>query len=203
MARIVESLLVIARLDAGTDAIDLQPVDISKLCIWVVEQMHLLAEEKQVAMFTKTVPLWVSIDRSRMQQVFVNLIDNAIKYTPAGGRIYLSSFATGQTSVVEIRDTGIGIPADALPHIFDRFFRADKARSRVSGGTGLGLSIVKAICEAHGGTIRVSSVEGEGTIVCMEFPLIAPPVPGNQVAIEKPFESPVAEREAAILTAAR
>jgi heavy metal sensor kinase len=174
MAKIVESLLAIARLDSGTDAIDLQLADVSKLCSWIIEQMHLIADEKAITMTLETTPMIVLIDTARMKQVFVNLIDNAIKYTPEGGSIKLVSFVSRRVAVIEVSDTGIGIPTDSLPFVFDRFFRADKVRSRVSGGTGLGLSIVKAICNAHGGTIAIRSTEGVGTIVRIELPLASP-----------------------------
>lgn len=171
MAKIVENLLAIARLDSGADAIDLHPEDVSKLCHWTMEQMHLLADEKEITMCIETAPMIVMLDKARMKQVFVNLIDNAIKYTPMGGSVKLSAFSLGQMAVIEIYDTGIGIPPEALPQVFDRFFRADRARSRVSGGAGLGLSIVKAICNAHGGSITVRSLEGKETVIRIELPM--------------------------------
>jgi signal transduction histidine kinase len=116
-----------------------------------------------------------------MKQVLVNVIDNAIKYTPPGGSVELSCFASGKSAVIEVIDSGIGIPAAELPHVFDRFFRADKVRSRESGGAGLGLSIVKAICTAHGGTIALESAEGVGTVVRIQLPLAAT-VPDASVA---------------------
>jgi heavy metal sensor kinase len=173
MARIVENLLAIARLDSGADAIDTEPADISELCRWTIEQMHLLAEEKQIVMQIETVPLTASVDAARMKQVFVNVIDNAIKYTPTGGRVDVVSFSAGRAAVIEVSDTGIGIPPGSLPHVFDRFYRADAVRSRASGGAGLGLSIVKAICNAHGGCISIRSTEGQGTTVRIELPLLS------------------------------
>ena len=172
MSRIVESLLAIARLDSGADAIDTEPADVSALCRWTLEQMHLLAEEKHIAMQITTTSLIAAVDTARMKQVFVNVIDNAIKYTPEGGNVEVVSFASGASAVIEVSDTGIGIPPESLPHVFDRFYRADRVRSRVSGGTGLGLSIVKAICNAHGGSISIQSQEGVGTTVRMELPLL-------------------------------
>ena len=121
------------------------------LCSWVVEQMHPLAEEKHIEIRVHTACLTALIDTARMKQVLVNVIDNAIKYTLPGGSIELTTFSAEGVAVVEVVDTGIGIPAADLPHVFDRFFRADTVRSRGSGGAGLGLSIVKAICNAHGG----------------------------------------------------
>jgi anti-sigma regulatory factor (Ser/Thr protein kinase) len=117
---------------------------------------------------------WVPGDRVRLQQVIVNLLDNAIKYTSAGGDIWLAVSTQDSDGVIEIRDNGIGIPAECLPFVFDRFYRADKARSRESGGTGLGLSIVKAICAAFDGTVSIQSREGVGTVVQAAFPLCTP-----------------------------
>ena len=171
MAKIVESLLAIARLDAGVDSIDPQPIDVSKLCRWVVDQMQVLAEEKEVTLQTQTTPMTVLIDTARIKQVLVNVIDNAIKYTPPGGKVALTSTLAPGVAVIEVSDTGIGILPVDLPHVFNRFFRADKARTRMSGGAGLGLSIVKAICSAHGGSITVRSTEGVGTVVHIELPL--------------------------------
>ena len=171
MAKIVESLLAIARLDSGVDAIDPKPADVSLLCHWVAEQLRALADEKEIELRVQTTPLTVLIDKARMKQVLVNLMDNAIKYTPYAGIIELTSFVSGGMAVIEISDTGIGMSPEDLPHVFDRFFRADKARSRGSGGAGLGLSIVKAICAAHGGSITVQSTEGVGTVMRVELPI--------------------------------
>jgi heavy metal sensor kinase len=171
ISKIVESLLAIARLDSGMDSIDPKPVDVSTMCQWVMEQLRLLADEKQIAMTVQTTPMIVQLDTAFMKRVLVNVIDNAIKYTSPGGKIELISFASERMAVIEVRDTGVGIPPAELPHVFERFFRADKVRSRASGGTGLGLSIVKAICNAHGGSITLRSQEGVGTVVHIELPL--------------------------------
>jgi len=111
-------------------------------------------------------------DRVRLQQVVVNLIDNSIKYTQVGGMIEVRVGREGNSAVLEVSDNGLGIPAHALPHVFERFYRADKARSRATGGAGLGLSIVKAICAAHNGEIQVSSQEGQGSSFRVELPLL-------------------------------
>ena len=113
-------------------------------------------------------------DRARIKQVVVNLLDNAIKYTPPGGSINLNVHAREDKAVIEVVDTGIGIPAGALPHIFERFFRVDEARSREAGGAGLGLAIVKSICAAHGGQVEVESAEGQGSRFTVELPLARP-----------------------------
>ena len=101
----------------------------------------------------------------------VNLLDNAIKYTPERGRVSISVVKQANRAVLEVADSGIGISADDLPHVFERFYRADKTRSRQMGGTGLGLSIVRSICLAHGGHITVNSTEGRGSLFRVELPL--------------------------------
>lgn len=102
-------------------------------------------------------------DPARIKQVLVNIIDNAINYTPEGGHVHIKSYREGAHSTFQVVDSGFGIASDALPHIFERFFRVDKARSRDLGGAGLGLSIVKAICDAHGAEIKVQSEPSKGT----------------------------------------
>jgi signal transduction histidine kinase len=102
--------------------------------------------------------------------VVVNLLDNAVKYTPAGGSISLKVAASGGRAVLEVADSGIGISAEALPHIFERFYRADRSRSRETEGAGLGLAIVKSICNAHGGELQVESAPGRGSRLRVKFP---------------------------------
>jgi signal transduction histidine kinase len=108
----------------------------------------------------------------RLKQVIVNLVDNAIKYTPEGGSIEVMLQAEDEQAVLTVADTGIGIPVDSIPFVFDRFYRADKARSRGSGGTGLGLAIVKAICTAHYGVVSVESAENKGSTFKVQLPLL-------------------------------
>jgi signal transduction histidine kinase len=111
-------------------------------------------------------------DRSRLQQVIVNLIANAIKYTQERGEVAVTVRNDGRVAILEVSDNGVGISDEALPHVFERFYRADKARSRNSGGAGLGLAIVKAICTAQGAEIKVSSREGHGSRFTVELPLL-------------------------------
>jgi signal transduction histidine kinase len=171
MSDIVENLLVISKLDFR-NPLPRTPVNLNALALSTVEQLQLLAEDKQLAIHASVAgETWVPGDRVRLQQVIVNLLDNAIKYTSAGGDIWLAVSTQHSDGVIEIRDNGIGIPAECLPFVFDRFYRADKARSRESGGTGLGLSIVKAICAAFDGTVSIQSREGVGTVVQAAFPL--------------------------------
>jgi signal transduction histidine kinase len=134
--------------------------------------MRQLAEEKHVSLTADgTDPVEVDADPSRLKQVVVNLLDNAVKYTPEGGEVSVSVTQRDGHAVLEVADTGLGISADDLPHVFERFYRADKARSRQLGGTGLGLSIVRSICLAHGGRVTVNSTEGRGSLFRVELPL--------------------------------
>lgn len=172
LAKIVETLFALSRLDAGEAQAESVRFDLAQLVTSTAEQMCLLAEDKHITVTCRAdgeVP--VEGDRARLKQVVVNLLDNAIKYTPANGRINLRTSIHDGRALLEIEDTGIGIPADALPRVFERFFRVDKARARAMGGAGIGLSIVKAICAAHGGQVAVASVEGQGTRFKVTLPL--------------------------------
>jgi len=172
LSGIVEGLFAIARLDAGEAKIGHEAFDLAALVRSTVEQMQLLAEEKRISILIDAPgPVFVAGDAARLKQVIVNLLDNAIKYTLAGGIITFSVFLEQAKAILRIKDNGIGIPSEELPHIFERFYRADKVRSRTTQGAGLGLSIVRAICQAHGGTAQVQSTEGTGTIVTIELPL--------------------------------
>ena len=172
LSKIVESLLSISRLDAGEALSTPEQFDLAELAASTAEQMRLLADDKRVALQCNT-PGRVEIngDPGRLKQVVVNLLDNAIKYTSDGGKVDLTVSTMNGNAVLEVSDTGIGIPAESIPHVFGRFYRVDKARSRQMGGTGLGLSIVKAICTAHGGHVSAESIEGQGSRFTVELPL--------------------------------
>jgi len=164
LSGIVENLFALSRLEAGLARTPATHFDLAKLAATTAEQMCLLAEDKQVNINCQTpAPVFLEGDRGRFKQVIVNLLDNAIKYTPAGGTVTLTVREEHHEAVCEVTDTGIGIPAGALPHLFERFFRVDGARNRESGGAGLGLAIVKAICAAHNGRVEVESTEGAGS----------------------------------------
>jgi heavy metal sensor kinase len=172
LSRIVESLMAISRLDAGEARMEREILDLAELAVSTTEQMRLLAEDKNVALRCESEErVSVEGDRARLKQVVVNLVDNAIKYTPADGLVGVKVGASNGRAVLEVNDNGVGIPAEALSHIFERFYRVDKARSRQMGGAGLGLSIIKAIVTAHGGQVRVESVEGKGSRFLVELPI--------------------------------
>jgi heavy metal sensor kinase len=169
---IVEGLFALSRLDAGELPAPYQPVDLGELASTTAGQMALLAEDKHVNITCYAQPgVSVEGDPARLKQVIVNLLDNAIKYTPAGGRVRLSVTHSGADAVLEVSDDGIGIPEEALAHVFKRFYRVDGSRSREQGGAGLGLSIVESICSAHGARVEVSSVPGQGSTFRVRAPL--------------------------------
>jgi heavy metal sensor kinase len=171
LARIVEQLFALSRLDAGEAQTEWVQFDLAELAVTTAEQMSLLAEDKGITVSCDAKQrVMVDGDRARLKQVVVNLLDNAIKYTPANGAIRLHVATANSHAVLEVFDNGIGIPADALPHVFDRFFRVDKARTRDPGGAGLGLSIVKSICTAHGATVEAASCR-DGSLFRVRMPV--------------------------------
>jgi heavy metal sensor kinase len=172
LSKIVESLLTMSRLDAGEARMERVRVDLAELAATTADQMRLLAEDKRIRLSCDASnQVGIEGDPLRLKQVVVNLLDNAIKYTPEGGEVKVAVTTINGSAVLEVNDAGAGIPAEALPHVFERFYRVDKARSRQMGGTGLGLAIVKSICSAHGGSISVESAEGKGSSFRVELPL--------------------------------
>lgn len=174
MTELVDSLLMLARADEGRAPLHLERFDIRELLGEVSETASMLGEQARVNVRVDLParPLIVAADRSRIRQLFMNLLTNAIKYTPAGGSVTVNCERLGESIIFEVSDTGIGIAAGELPHIFDRFWRADVARSRTGSrpGVGLGLAICKWIAEAHGGTIAASSRRGKGSTFTVTMP---------------------------------
>jgi len=172
MTRLVDDLLALSALESGRFTPAAEPVSLMRLAGEVTASLKPLAERKGIVI--RIEPFHglpdVRADRGRLKQVFVNLLDNAIKYTGAKGTVRMSASHGEGLATVAIQDNGPGIPAEHLPRIFERFYRVDKARSRELGGTGLGLSIVKHIVEAHGGSVSVESVEGEGSTFRFSIP---------------------------------
>ena len=181
LSKIVESLLAISRLDGGEALMTRERFDLAELVTGTADQMRLLAEDKQIALKCNA-PGRVEVegDPHRLKQIVVNLVDNAIKYTCEGGNVEISAVAVNDNAVLEVTDTGVGIPPESIPHVFERFYRVDKARSRQMGGAGLGLSIVKSICAAHQGRVSVESKEGKGSRFTVELPLANGEARGSQ-----------------------
>ncbi|HZZ56333.1 MAG TPA: ATP-binding protein [Opitutaceae bacterium] len=174
LSKIVERLFALSRLDAGEAQSEWVRFDLAGLAAGTADQMGLLAEDKRISLTCEAeAPVPVEGDRARLKQVVVNLLDNAIKYTPEGGSIRLRVSALDGQAVLQVSDTGIGIPPEALPHIFERFYRVDQSRSRQPDGAGLGLAIIKSICKAHGGEIGVESAVGRGSTFRVRLPLAA------------------------------
>lgn len=171
MGKLVEDLLTLARSDSNERQIQSAAMTLDALLDEVVEQFRFLAETKEIEIISDVQsPLTLRGDEGRIRQLLIILLDNALKYTPAGGSIEVTGRPQGHSAYVSIADTGCGIPETDLPYIFERFYRGDKVRSRAQGGTGLGLSIARWIVDAHRGTIRVTSKVGEGTKVELLFP---------------------------------
>ena len=174
MERLAQDLLTLARSDTGGLELMTAPLEIADVAAEVVRRTTPLAQSEGVQLLLRAEPQpsTVEVDPDRMQQVFLILIDNAIKHTPPGGKVEVQVRRHGQTAQVTVSDTGAGIAPEHLPRIFDRFYRADRARAREGGGTGLGLAIAKMLVEAHDGQLQLSSTLGVGTQVTVSLPLL-------------------------------
>lgn len=175
MGKIVSDLLDLSRLDAG-GGMKLEPFSLERSVREVYAAIALDSERRgqRVDLELQWAMPDIIGDKARIEQVLMNIMTNAMKYTPEGGEINISCYAIGGFAVVNISDSGVGIPAEDLPHIFDRFYRVDKARSRESGGTGLGLSIANDIVMLHGGEIRLDSEVDKGTTFTVVLPIGGP-----------------------------
>ena len=170
LSQVVRNLLELSKAESGQVKIDTEKLNISSLLSDICEDIELLAEEKNQKLETKIEPnVMILGDRVRLHQAFLNIVENSVKYTPERGSILVRLLRESGKAVLRVSDTGIGIPEEDLPHIFDRFYRVDKARSQDVQGNGLGLAIVKWIIEAHHGTITVESIAGKGTIFTVRF----------------------------------
>jgi two-component system OmpR family sensor kinase len=171
MSRILEDLLTLSKGDEGEIPLEKEPVELGNIIEEVSRQGEILADEKDVKIVVAYLePVTILGDAHRLKQMVWILIHNAIKFTPDGGEIKITLQDLDDTVYFTIKDTGIGIPEQDLPKIFDRFYRVDKARSRLEGGSGLGLAICKFIVDRHQGTIEVESKLGEGTKFKIRFP---------------------------------
>jgi heavy metal sensor kinase len=174
LSRMFNQLLLLARAEAGELQLAARTVDLSEMVRFLIEQMTPIAEDKSISLHVQDDNVGQVIgDSEWLERIVVNLLDNAIKFTPSGGRVTVTVSARGSQVALEVRDTGIGIPAEALPHIFDRFFRVDSSRSADVPGVGLGLTLVKWAVEAQGGSIQVESAPEAGTCFTVLMPLAA------------------------------
>lgn len=171
LAQMVSELGELSRIESGDFSLKLEPVDMAGVVRRVAERLRTQAERAQLSLsldISASLPL-VMADANRIEQVLVNVLHNAIKFTPRHGRITISSGVEDNSVIISVSDSGIGIPADDLPRIFERFYKVDKARS--GGGTGLGLAIAKHIVQAHGGRIWAESEEGKGSTFSFSLPI--------------------------------
>lgn len=174
LSNMVENLLMLFKSDTGQVNFNFKEVNIAKLIKDLLEDVDILAEEKGIKVETKQLDEAIVVgDEIKLKQLFLNLIDNAIKYNKSGGKVIISIVRENNFVNVSIADTGIGIPKDEINLIFERFYRVDKARTRDAGGTGLGLSIAKSIAEAHNGRIEVESELGKGSKFSVILPVLS------------------------------
>jgi two-component system OmpR family sensor kinase len=180
MTRLVEDLLLLAKADAGRLPLDEALVELDTLVLETYNQARLLSEQVEVRL-GQIDQVQVMGDSDRLKQLLLNLVTNGLKYTPPGGSVTLSISRHDGWAKVDVCDTGVGIPAEDLPNIFNRFYRVDKARARAMGGTGLGLSIAKWIAEAHGGDLTVESEVDRGSTFTLKLPVIPDDIPHDSL----------------------
>ncbi len=173
MTRLVKDLLTLSQLDGDKQRLNCVSFDLMELARGVTEKLSInaAAHSHSLNFIPRSEPFPFFGDRDRIEQVIINIVSNAIKYTPDGGKIDVECGNDGENALIRVTDNGIGIPREDLPHIFERFYRVDKARSRQSGGTGLGLAIAREITQRHGGDITIESHMPEGTSVSIVLPM--------------------------------
>jgi two-component system, OmpR family, sensor histidine kinase SenX3 len=174
LSQLINDLLDLTRLESQERVENPVPVDVRSVLMTVLARMRRAARKKNITLqwkrFGRAAQYTVYGDETQLTSMFTNLVDNAVKYTPPGGRVEVTGGCEDSEIVIRVSDTGIGIPEGKLPRIFERFYRVDKARSKETGGTGLGLSIVKHIAENHGGRVTVESTLGEGSTFTVYLP---------------------------------
>lgn len=177
LIRLTGSLLTLTRADAGQIPMTLETIDLAEVAAGSLEQVRSTAEHKNVGLQIEPGPsASIRADENLLLQLVLNLLDNAIKYTPSGGQVTVGWRVNGNQVELQFRDTGIGIAQEHLPYLFDRFYRVDKARSRAEPGAGLGLAISSWVAEAHGGSIRVESTLGKGSVFTLLLPFDFQPI---------------------------
>ena len=191
MTGLVNDLLLLANSDAGSLPLQVDLIEIAPFLAELSDRAGTLARERGVALETVLPARGLAeIDGARVEQAIMILIDNAGKYSPAGTLVTLRSAIAGDKLVIEVQDRGLGIPPAELPHIFERFYRVDKARSRRQGGSGLGLAIARSIVEAHGGRITAESALGRGTTMRIYLPRVRVPASAGDRRGQPAFGSP-------------
>jgi two-component system, OmpR family, sensor kinase len=170
MRGLIESLLQLARLDAGQEQFKREPFDLAHVARETIQLLETFARERGLQLVSNLGQAQTRGDAERFSQVVLNLITNAIHYTPSGGSISVSTESENQFAILRVADTGIGIPAEDLPHLFDRFYRVEKSRSRDKGGSVLGLAISRAIVSAHSGSLEATSAPGQGATFTVRLP---------------------------------
>ena len=180
LARIADDLLLLARADAGQDFIRQAPFRLDVALHDVVDLFAPAADERGVKLaLSECEAAWIDGDDGRLRQMISNLLDNAIKFTPASGSVSVMLVAANGAAELTVRDTGSGVATEHLPRVFDRFYRADRARVRKDGGAGLGLAICQTIVAAHNGSIDISSEPGDGTTVTVRLPCMREACPSG------------------------
>jgi two-component system, OmpR family, sensor kinase len=170
IGKLLENLLALARLDSSSVNLTRETTDISAMTRDIVDDMEILAHQKGIEIdFVSQDGIIIPVDKDQIMRAFINILENAIKYTPGKGRVSVEVIRENAYAIITISDTGIGIPEKDLPHIFDRFYQVDRSRS--SAGFGLGLSIALSIIEAHGGSITVESTPEQGTTFLISLPM--------------------------------
>jgi two-component system phosphate regulon sensor histidine kinase PhoR len=175
LARLVEQLLELSRLESGELPLLREETPLAPLVTQVLSEIEVARSDRGVVV-ESTLPVDlppVDADRERVHQVLFNLVDNAVRFTPSGGAVTVSALAINGSVEVRVADTGVGIPPEHLPRLFERFYRADPARSREDGGTGIGLAIARSVVEAHGGHIQAESEFGGGSVFTFDLPVAA------------------------------
>jgi signal transduction histidine kinase len=173
LRRLVDSLLYLSRAQSGKLNYSFENINLMNVIDNSIQDLAIQAEGKNIELLkdiSGDLPI-ITADRDKMMDVFVNLLDNAIKFTPQDGKITISAHASEDSLYVDVEDTGIGIPEDKIPKLFERFYQVDSSVKRRYGGTGLGLYICKKIIEDHHGDIHVTSEEGKGTTIHIRLPL--------------------------------